>query len=496
MKTTKAKFALMALALTFTAANAQNTENGHAYVDLGLPSGLKWATCNVGANAPEEQGGYYAWGETATKALYDWSTYKFGTENNFSRYNSEDGKTVLELEDDAANANWGGSWRMPTADEFQEIIDNCTWTYNAENGGYTVTGTNGNSIFLSKTGFYYGSTFMDMAGYYRTSSLSENSKSLSIYVSHWNPEYGMGTTYVDGIQRGHGMSVRPVCIPTKWYDVKIATVEGGSVKADSTKFRENDEVTLTITPDAGYDLKTISVKNGETEISVIDNKFTMPAGDVTVSANFVKHDYSITIDAMENGVVEVAKKAQFGDEVTLAITPAAGYDLAEISVKNGETEISVTDNKFTMPAGDVTVSANFVKHDYSITIDAMENGMVEVAKKAQFGDEVTLIITPDAGYDLKTISVKNGATELKITDNKFMMPAGDIEISATFKRSTPTAIESVELSDIFAENGRVYCDDEFRIYDMLGRDVTRMNGSLHGVYVVRTANQSQKIVVR
>lgn len=76
------------------------------------------------------------------------------------------------------------------------------------------------------------------------------------------------------------------------------------------------------------------------------------------------------------------------------------------------------------------------------------------------------------------------------------MPAGDIEISATFKRSTPTAIESAELSDIFAENGRVYCDDEFKIYDMLGRDVTRMNGSLHGIYVVCTANQSQKIVVR
>ena len=178
------------------------------------------------------------------------------------------------------------------------------------------------------------------------------------------------------------------------------------------------------------------------------------------------------------------------------ITPDAGYDLESILVKNGETEISVIDNKFTMPAGDVTVSASFVKHDYSITIDAMENGMVEVAKKAQFGDEVTLIITPDAGYDLKTISVKNGATELKITDNKFMMPAGDIEISAIFKRSTPTAIESAELSDIFAENGRVYCDDEFKIYDMLGRDVTRMNGSLHGIYVVCTANQSQKIVVR
>ncbi len=420
-----AKFALMALTLTFTVANAQNTENGHAYVDLGLPSGLKWATCNVGANTPEEMGGFYAWGETETKELYDWSTYKFGTENNFSRYNSVDGKTVLELEDDAANANWGGSWRMPTIAEFQEIIDNCTWTYNTENGGYTVTGTNGNSIFLPQTGYYYGSSFQgDMAGFYRTSSMSEYSISLSIYVSHWNPDFGMGTTYIDGIQRGHGMSVRPVCIPTKWYDVKIETVEGGSVKADSTKFRENDEVTLAITPNAGYDFESVLVKNGETEIGVTDNKFTMPAGDVTISAVFALKDYEIVVDAVENGTISVkSTSAKMNEEVTIEVFPAAGYELQSLSVKSGENEIAVV-------------------------------------------------------------------------DNRFKMPIGGVEISARFKQQTTTAIENAEMSDIFAENGRVYCDDEFKIYDMLGRDVTRMNGSLHGIYVVRTANQSKKMVVR
>ncbi len=420
-----AKFALMALTLTFTVANAQNTENGHVYVDLGLPSGLKWATCNVGANTPEEMGGFYAWGETETKELYDWSTYKFGTENNFSRYNSVDGKTVLELEDDAANANWGGSWRMPTIAEFQEIIDNCTWTYNTENGGYTVTGTNGNSIFLPQTGYYYGSSFQgDMAGFYRTSSMSEYSISLSIYVSHWNPDFGMGTTYIDGIQRGHGMSVRPVCIPTKWYDVKIETVEGGSVKADSTKFRENDEVTLAITPNAGYDFESVLVKNGEIEIGVTDNKFTMPAGDVTISAVFALKDYEIVVDAVENGTISVkSTSAKMNEEVTIEVFPAAGYELQSLSVKSGENEIAVV-------------------------------------------------------------------------DNRFKMPIGGVEISARFKQQTTTAIENAEMSDIFAENGRVYCDDEFKIYDMLGRDVTRMNGSLHGIYVVRTANQSKKMVVR
>ncbi|MCQ2319676.1 MAG: hypothetical protein MJZ90_12290 [Bacteroidales bacterium] len=121
------------------ANNLYGMENGievtltaaHEYVDLGLPSGLLWATCNVGADSPEDYGDYFAWGETETKSDYDWDTYKWcnGSYNTLTKYNTKssygtvDNKTTLELSDDAARANWGGSWRMPTEAEFQELIN-------------------------------------------------------------------------------------------------------------------------------------------------------------------------------------------------------------------------------------------------------------------------------------------------------------------------------------------------------------------------------------
>ncbi|MCI7430217.1 MAG: hypothetical protein MSS84_04980 [Bacteroidales bacterium] len=151
-------------------ATAQTTEKGHEYVDLGLPSGLKWATCNVGATSPKDYGDYFAWGETAPKTTYDWNTYKWCDGNydahtkycNNASYGKDgftDSKTVLDLEDDAARANWGGAWRTPTKEEWQELIDNCTWTWTEnykETGikGYEVKATNENSIFLPAAGYH------------------------------------------------------------------------------------------------------------------------------------------------------------------------------------------------------------------------------------------------------------------------------------------------------------------------------------------------------
>ena len=129
---------------------------GHEYVDLGLPSGIKWATCNVGANSPEEYGDGYAWGET--EEIEDWETYKWWNDSDRSitkyctdsYFGTVDNKTVLDPEDDVAHVKWGGDWRMPTTEEQEELINNCTWERTALKGvnGYKVTGPNGNSIFL------------------------------------------------------------------------------------------------------------------------------------------------------------------------------------------------------------------------------------------------------------------------------------------------------------------------------------------------------------
>ena len=209
--------AVLALAGATSQASAQAPANVQA-VDLGLPSGLKWASCNIGATAPEDYGNYYAWGETTTKTDYSWATYKHanGDYNKLTKYCSYNGnngftddKTTLDPEDDAAYVNWGGDWRMPTRAEVDELLNNCTWTWTTQNGvnGYQVASkTNGNSIFLPAAGC-------------RDADLN-NAGSIGYYWSASLNDYYPGNTWCinfgsDYHDRGYnsryfGFSVRPV----------------------------------------------------------------------------------------------------------------------------------------------------------------------------------------------------------------------------------------------------------------------------------------------
>ncbi|MBR4967125.1 MAG: InlB B-repeat-containing protein [Bacteroidaceae bacterium] len=191
--------------------------DGYECIDLGLPSGIKWATCNVGATKPEEFGGYYAWGETEEKECYEWSTYKWcnGSYESITKYCTQsnygtvDNKTVLDPEDDVAHVKWGGTWRMPTRAEQDELLNNCTWTWTNQNGvdGYTVTGPNGNSIFLPAAGDRY------RAGVYnRYYCGSYWSSSLGNYASYCAYLLDFISVCYDRINadRSVGYSVRPV----------------------------------------------------------------------------------------------------------------------------------------------------------------------------------------------------------------------------------------------------------------------------------------------
>ena len=131
---------------------AQDT---HEYVDLGLPSGTLWATCNVGANVPEEYGYYFAWGETAPKDVYNRSTYQYYYGKNLTKYTGSDGLTILLPEDDAATANWGNEWCMPTDEQWQELYYSTTVTWTSQNGvnGRLFTASNGHSLFLPAAGY-------------------------------------------------------------------------------------------------------------------------------------------------------------------------------------------------------------------------------------------------------------------------------------------------------------------------------------------------------
>ncbi len=195
------------------------TPEGVEMVDLGLPSGIKWANMNVGATSVTDDGDYFAWGETSPKTTYDWSTYKWcnGSKDTQTKYcpSSEygyngftDGKTTLDPEDDAAHVNWGGNWRMPTKAEQDELRTNCTWTWTQKNGtnGYEVKGKNGNTIFLPAAGYRSSSSLIRVGsyGYYYSSSLLGSYYAYYLYFR---------SDYVDRDYdfRCSGRSVRPVC---------------------------------------------------------------------------------------------------------------------------------------------------------------------------------------------------------------------------------------------------------------------------------------------
>ena len=192
----------------------------HEYVDLGLPSGLLWATCNVGADTPEGYGDYFAWGETQPKDYYYWSTYQYcnGSNNTLTKYcnNSDfgyngftDNLTTLQPEDDAATANWGSGWRMPTKEEFEELYNNTTHTWTTQNGvnGRRFTASNGNSVFLPAAGGRWGGELHNAGsyGYYWSRSLFT-----VIPYYAWDLSFNSDDCDVNYSIRSNGFSVRPV----------------------------------------------------------------------------------------------------------------------------------------------------------------------------------------------------------------------------------------------------------------------------------------------
>ncbi len=240
-------------------------ENGYEWVDLGLPSGLKWANYNIGATKPEESGLLFAWGETSSKEMFDWEGYKYCDVEfaiakdsieeisnplwcGINKYHVDDGVyssssipgfgekdktkqiywykqiksggdefkftgdsiTVLDPEDDAAIANMGENWRIPTVEEMEELRVECTWEWTERNGvkGYKVKGKNGNFIFLPAIGFKMGGEMVDAGkgGYYWSNSLSGKTKFASSF--YFCSDRRSASTEAD---RCNGRPIRAVC---------------------------------------------------------------------------------------------------------------------------------------------------------------------------------------------------------------------------------------------------------------------------------------------
>ncbi len=218
----------------FTSCNKDDDDNGtgknthylkcpddhhpHA-IDLGLPSGTKWCCCNVGATTPEGYGGYYAWGETSEKSVYDWDTYKWYNGSDFTKYCTDsyhgkvDGKTILDLSDDVAHVRMGNPWRMPNIEQMEELIDNCTRTWIQQNGvnGILVTGKNGDQIFLPTAGDRWDGNLNGAGshGGYWSSSLDLGFDFFACLLDFCSDDWGW--YYGNNYYRCNGLSVRAVC---------------------------------------------------------------------------------------------------------------------------------------------------------------------------------------------------------------------------------------------------------------------------------------------
>ena len=230
-------FALIAISLCFVQCEkneiGQNgMHEGHEYVDLGLS--VKWATYNVGATTPEGSGDYFAWGEVEPKDYYDWGSYKYcnGTEISLTKYCNDinygfngfiDNKLELDLEDDAASVNWGGKWRMPTADELDDLRYSCTWEWTTQNGVVGLLGTSrvegytDRTIFFPAAGMFYMDEMVNIDenlwGWYWSKSIELNyPNSAQLLFFQTNP---FGTTpmikFNYNFIRHIGANVRAVC---------------------------------------------------------------------------------------------------------------------------------------------------------------------------------------------------------------------------------------------------------------------------------------------
>lgn len=205
-KFTKAIAAIMLIvAAIIVASCTKGSFQGHQYVDLGLPSGTLWATCNIGAVNPEDYGDCFAWGETESKEEFTFGNYKFFDGDSILKYNHYDGLTMLEEEDDAATANWGSGWCMPSEDDWWELANNTvqTWTVRYGVYGRLFTASNGREVFFPAM------TYPSLQGNYR------------IEGQYWINHGGGGfiITYIritsegcmlDATGRWAGLFVRPV----------------------------------------------------------------------------------------------------------------------------------------------------------------------------------------------------------------------------------------------------------------------------------------------
>ena len=238
------------------------------------------------------------------------------------------------------------------------------------------------------------------------------------------------------------------------YTITVNPSEHGIVTAPATA-EYGQEVTLTITPEAHYMLESLSVAytNGN-PVTVTDNKFTMPAVNVVVTATFKPITYTITVASTEHGTVTAPESAAYGSEVTVSVAPEEAYELETLTYTvDGGQPVPIENGKFTMPGGNVTITATFKPATFTITVAPTEHGTVSAPATAAYGTEVNVTVTPDPGYEIDELYYTYDAGGsvpdpiFRIENGKFVMPGTNVTIVATFKAKVFNITTSVYPND-------------------------------------------------
>lgn len=367
-----------------------NVVKNHQFVDLGLPSGTLWATCNVGANSPEECGDYFAWGETSGyidgKNDFDWGTYKYcegrvntsGICTSLTKYFNSvtygnkdyiDNKIELDPEDDAAHVNWAELWRMPTAVEQQELVQNCTftWTENYNNkgvAGMIVTGKNGGTIFLPVVGYRSssGSHYSTMSGEYWSSSLS-NSVPTDAFRLHFDSsnKYCYPDNSNAVMNRCRGIAVRPVI--SNIIKVTNITLSQNQV---NLRVSESFTITATVLPEKAT-IKTLEWKSSDESIVTVDN------GVITAVSEGAA---TITVSAIGGIGISATCKVNVVNKNNVALNPNIPYKMKHYSsnlyVDFEHKSTGPDDGNVSLSSSGTNVYFNYTE-DGNYTISSNEN---------------------------------------------------------------------------------------------------------------------------
>lgn len=271
----------------------QNSLNGHSFVDLGLPSGLLWATCNVGSETPEQIGDYYAWGETQTKSNYSLSTYQYAS-------NAISLSDISGTQYDAARVNWGGEWRMPSRNEVAELTSNCSRKDTTINGqsGLLLRGANGNYIFIPCAGHWYNNKVEELTGRGFWTSTATGSR-CAYRAWEW--------TYISFSEREQGFQIRPVISGGASLSTQTHTLTlyaDGCENPNVYIFDEGQQVSISAVPQENNQFVQWSDGNTDNPRQVsLDANITLTAlFEDTTAVNPSLEEAAIYQDCNQNGI--------------------------------------------------------------------------------------------------------------------------------------------------------------------------------------------------